>query len=191
MKMKIRLTTITFLLLFLTSAHAIDIKTPVTYTALLMAADFAVLVAIDDTEDDISFENFKDTWSDPAPRDDDDSFWYNLVLHPLMGSETYLRAREGDWGVGGSIAFTFGASLTWEYLVESWTEHPSKQDLLYTTGLGWILGEIRYNLKQNCIKKNKSYFWVDPIWATLEHMNFKITHKNNKPSPAVEFTFLF
>ncbi len=45
-------------------------------------------------------------------------------------------------------ADTIGASITWEYFIESWTEHPSSQDLLYTTGIGWMLGELRYRIKQ-------------------------------------------
>lgn len=189
--MKKLLIQILFVLCLFNTARAVDYETPITYTAWVLAADFAALHAFNGAKSDADFKNFKNAWEDPCPRMDDDNPMYNFIWHPLMGSETYLRAREGDFGILGSIAFTFGASFTWEYLIESWTEHPSAQDLLLTTGVGWVLGEIRYYLKQECKKNKRTYFWVDPIWSTLEYFEVSITQKDDDVIPVAGFRIPF
>ena len=115
----------------------IEVETPYEITASLMAVEFYTLIMLNHHDSDPSFKNFKNAYKD-IPRPDDDSITYNFILHPIMGSETYLRARRGGYGIAGSIAFSYGASFAWEYLVESWTEHPSIQDLIFTTGIGWV-----------------------------------------------------
>jgi hypothetical protein len=182
------------LLLFLLGskqAGAVDIATPLQYTALLMTVEFAAVFALDMNEDSLSSSNFKNAWRHPSPAQDNDNFFVNGILHPLMGSETYLRAREGDFGVGGSIAFSMAASITWEYLIESWTEHPSTQDLVLTTGVGWMLGELRYQIKQINKQHGRSNFWVDPIWKTLEYLDFNITKQENTVAPTLCLKFTF
>jgi hypothetical protein len=151
-----------------------DVVTPVAYTTVLLAVEFVALNLLDLNDNSISYDNFEQVLDNPSPREDDDDDLLNLVLHPLMGSETYLRAREGDFGIPGSIAFSLAASLTWEYGLESWTEHPSSKDILLTTGIGWMIGEIRYQIKRYAIAHGDSYFWVDPIWATLEYLDLRI-----------------
>jgi hypothetical protein len=173
------------LILLTGRAEAIDVVTPMKYTTMLMAVEFAILTGCELNDHSISSTNFKDTWRDPTPRDDDDSALYNFLLHPLMGSETYLRAREGDFGVARSVAFSMAASLTWEYLIESWTEHPSTQDLVLTTGVGWFLGEVRYQIKKYNTSNNLDNFWVDPIWTTLEYFDFRLTRNGNRITPVI------
>lgn len=171
------------------TAKALDVATPVKYTAMLMTVEFAALHALDLAEDSMSFENFGDTLKDPVPEEDDDNDFINYVLHPLMGSETYLRARESEFGVPGSIAFSMAASITWEYLVESWTEHPSTQDLFFTTGVGWLIGEARYHIKKSNARNGRSNFWVDPIWTTLEYLDIGITKNRGEALPTVSLKF--
>ncbi len=180
---------IMIVLLFQAEAKAIDVATPVKYTALLMAVEFASIQALDISDNSVSFSNFERALTDPVPEKDDDSYILNYILHPLMGSETYLRAREGDFGVVGSIAFSMGASITWEYLVESWIEHPSTQDLLATTGIGWLIGELRYQIKQSNESSGRSSFWVDPIWTTLEYLDFSITRDEGELIPTIGLKF--
>lgn len=143
---------------------------PVKYSAVLMGVGLVGLIALDETDEDPDFSNFAEAFRDgPAP--DDDSDFLNLVLHPLWGSETYLRAREADFGILGSIGFNFGASVTWEFFIESFTERPSTQDLINTTAIGVLIGEFRYYLKQNSDPK---YYWlIDPINTGLEHFNLQ------------------
>ena len=178
-----------FLFLQPDRAAAIDVATPVTYTALLMAVEFAAINVLDLNHQSISYDNFERTVKDPSPREDDDGDFVNYVLHPLMGSETYLRARESDFGILGSIGFSLAASITWEYAVESWTEHPSTKDIFVTTGVGWMIGEIRHQLKQYAIDNDLSYFLVDPIWATLEYFDVSITKTGSEVTTLFGFTF--
>ena len=146
---------------------------PVQYSAQVMGIGITGLVAFDLHDSDPSFENFASALGSPAPRLDDDGPVFNYVLHPLWGSETYLRARSADFSPAGSFAFSMGASVAWEYLIESWTEHPSRQDLIYTTGLGWMLGEARYRLLQSADARQQKL--LDPLYTTLQHVNFDST----------------
>lgn len=172
------------LLVFLTAAavtpvlatddpdEGVQWKKPIVRSVGLMAFGLAGLQALGETDSDPRFNNFENAFKS-GPKSDDDSDFYNLLLHPLWGSETYLRAREGRMGIWGSVAFSFGASVTWEYMFESWTEHPSRQDLVYTTGIGWMLGELRYRAKLKT--GEKAHWWIDPIDKTLEHVRIGVT----------------
>jgi hypothetical protein len=155
-----------------TTDEGIQWKKPIVRTVSMMAVGLAGLHALGETDSDPSLDNFQSAFRS-GPEPDDDSDFYNLVLHPVWGSETYLRAREANMGMWGSVGFSMGSSITWEYLFESWTEHPSQQDLIYTTGLGWMLGEFRYRLKLKTGKK--AHWWIDPIDMTLEHMRVGFT----------------
>jgi len=146
-------------------------REPVLYSLAGMGAGIVGLVATRQTDDDPSLDNFTGAFAS-GPRRDDDPPIYNWVLHPLWGSETYLRAREAHMGVVGSFAFSLGASVAWEYLVESWTEHPSVQDLVLTTGVGWMLGELRHQLKQRLPEER--HLWVDPIHTGLERFGLGV-----------------
>ncbi|MBM9604664.1 DUF3943 domain-containing protein [Desulfopila inferna] len=181
-----------FIILFSFSSvesKEIDVATPVKYTALLMAVEFATIYTFDLADNSVSSSSFEEAFRNPTPKKDDDKFFTNYVLHPLMGSETYLRAREGNFGVPGSIAFSMGASITWEYLIESWVVHPSTQDLLVTTGVGWLIGELRYQLKQSNKEKGRSNFWIDPIWTTLEYLDFSLTRNGRETVPVFGVKF--
>lgn len=149
-----------------------DFKYPFFYSTSLMALGLPMLIAVGATDSGPSINNFERAFSEPPRWDDDDAFT-NFALHPLWGSETYLRAREGNWGIPGSFAFSLGMSVTWEYLYESWVSHPSTQDLIFTTGIGWGIGELRYRLKQRA--SDRMDWWLDPIQKTLEHFRVVVS----------------
>jgi hypothetical protein len=164
-------------------------REPVLYSLSGMGVGIVALVASRQSDDDPSFGNFTSAFSD-GPRRDDDGVLYNFVLHPLWGSETYLRAREANMGLLGSFGFSLGASVTWEYLIESWTEHPSTQDLIFTTGLGWMLGELRYQLKRRM--PEDAHGWVDPIHEALEHWGVGVADsESGTPRPRVRLSYRF
>lgn len=73
---------------------------------------------------------------------DTNSFSTNLIAHPYHGSMYFNSARTNGYGFYGSIPFTFGGSLMWEYLME--TKPPSMNDLIATTVGGTALGEITF-----------------------------------------------
>jgi len=148
----------------------IEWRAPILYSLSGMGVGIVALLATRQAKDEPSFDNFGRAFSS-GPRRDDDGPLYNLVLHPLWGSETYLRAREAHMGMLGSFAFSLGASITWEYLFESWTEHPSRQDLILTTGLGWMIGELRHRWKRS---HPEDAAWIDPIHTGLERLGVAV-----------------
>ncbi len=161
---------------------------PVFYSARVMGLGITGLVSLDLHDSDPSRENFLSALRSPAPRPDDDGPLFNFVLHPLWGSETYLRARSADFSMRDSFAFSMGASVTWEYLIESWTEHPSQQDLVYTTGLGWMVGEARYRLLQTADEKYHAL--VDPLYTALQHLDLSAdVDAQGKVTPIVKLNW--
>ena len=166
----------------------INFTKPVVYTLSLMAVGYGALLLTDEF-DYPSYTTFRSSYNS-WPKRDPDSWTYNYVGHPLWGSETYLRAREANFGMIGSIAFNMAASLFWEYLVESWSEHASIQDLIITTGAGWIIGEIRYRIK-NVIDPDY-YFFIDPINTLLEHTSVSLSRdEEGHISPSISFAWVF
>ena len=103
-----------------------DWKKPLIYTSSMMVVGYGLLVGTGEI-DGPSHTDFKDAFSHD-PEWDDDSDLYNYVLHPLWGSETYLRAREANFGKWGSFLFALVASTFWEFFIESWSQLPSQQD---------------------------------------------------------------
>jgi hypothetical protein len=149
---------------------------PLVYSTALMAGYLPLLIATGTFDAGPSINNFERAFT-AAPRWDNDSAGFNYVLHPLWGSETYLRAREARFGIPGSIAFSMGMSVAWEYLIESWVEQPSTTDLIFTTGIGWTLGELRYRLKQHAGERME--WFLDPIEKTLEHFQVVVARDRN------------
>ena len=127
-----------------------------------------ILIEPDETWHEFSFKNFLNAYKSP-PRDDHDSWVFNFLLHPLWGSETYLRARMNGCTWWQSWLFSNAMSLLWEYGFESWNEHPSIQDLLITGNIGSLLGEMRYRALIPIKKMKPSFlqgsliFILDPI----------------------------
>ena len=137
-----------------------DLLFPCIYSMSIMTVNIAALIISGYALNPPSFSQFRQAYTAP-PVFDKDHWSINYVSHPLMGSETYLRAREHHFGPFGSFLFSTAASLSWEYLIESWTEPPSIQDLLVTSTSGSLLGELRYKAKK---KMNPKHHWIiDPI----------------------------
>jgi hypothetical protein len=166
----------------------VDFKTPIIYTSSLMFVGYWGLVAAGELDRPRS-ETFTKSFQS-GPVSDADGWGYNFVCHPLWGSETYLRAREGNFGILGSIGFSMAASVSWEYFIESWSEHASVQDLIFTAGIGWLIGELRYQLKQMLPKKYHGF--IDPIKTRLENFDIGVlTQNRDTQTMMVLFTWRF
>ena len=144
-----------------------SLRKPVFYSLTMMAIGYPLLFGTEQI-DKPSVHRFE-TSMRRGVEWDHDSYVYNFILHPLWGSETYLRAREVGFSWPGSMAFSLGCSAAWEFLIESWSQRPSEQDLIFTTGIGWIIGELRYQMKKKMDPKD--YWFVDPINTLLERCN--------------------
>ncbi|KKM00426.1 hypothetical protein LCGC14_1804590 [marine sediment metagenome] len=98
--------------------------------------------------------------------------WYiNYVGHPYVGSETYLLARNRNCSKFKSFLISTGASVTWEYTLEPlYGARPSIQDLLVTSTIGSLFGELRYWLKNKTNNKVLKII-LDPIDALFGGIN--------------------
>ena len=108
--------------------------------------------------DDRSWEGIKDEWGDfkrhvtGPPVWDSDHWFFNYVGHPYVGMHTYLLER--NYGVSPlrSFLYSTAASFAFEYLVEAWAEPPSAQDLLITSPVGSLVGELNYQFTRELRK---------------------------------------
>lgn len=118
-----------------------------------------------------SWENFQWAYTHP-PVWDESQWWTNYILHPLAGAEAYLLARNRGYSVWGSFLFSTATSVGWEYIFESWIAEPSRQDLIITSPVGSLLGELRYHYKKKLMRDRRKPLWkkvciviLDPIDA--------------------------
>jgi hypothetical protein len=84
---------------------------------------------------------------------DTDWYWTNFVLHPYQGSLTYMGARALNLNLAESAVLTTASSFVWEYFFE--TNSPSKNDLIYTSLGGVVVGEMFYRLSKEADDWNK------------------------------------
>lgn len=71
---------------------------------------------------------------------DGDSFWYNFVGHPYVGSQTYLFYRGRGYSKLESFVGSFTASFLFESTIEIMHEPFSFNDAVITPTFGFVLG---------------------------------------------------
>jgi hypothetical protein len=132
----------------------VDLTYPIFYTLTLYGSALWFLASLEKNTTGFSspsIENFEDAFT-KGPRADDDEWYWNYLLHPLAGSESYLRARAQGCSPFDSFLFSAAASTVWEFGFESWYERPSTQDLIVTPVAGAFLGEARFLAKRALLK---------------------------------------
>lgn len=138
----------------------------------------------------VSTENFVDAWTRP-PVWDTDGVIANYVLHPIMGAEAYLTVRNRDYGPFESFLFATAVSVGWEYLFEAWVERPSAQDLLTTSPIGSLQGELRYQMRRRVARwspsvgRNTLLILIDPVEALHRYLGKTFL---NRPNDATDET---
>lgn len=112
-----------------------------------------------------SLRTYKRTFTLP-PVWDRDSFSWNYVVHPAMGSFSYLsyRNKRAHW----AEAFAGAAvnSAIYEYIIAGGTQQPSINDLIVTPVLGSLLGEGIYQLKKRLLRDHHLNF-IEKVAITL------------------------
>jgi len=132
----------------------------------------------------VSADNFADAWTLP-PVWDSDGIVANYVLHPFMGAEAYLTVRNRGYGPIESFLFATGVSVGWEYLFEAWVERPSAQDLLITSPIGSLQGELRFQMRRRIARWSPSagrdalLIIVDPVEALHRYIGKKFLNRSN------------
>ncbi len=121
--------------------------------------------------DPLSADNFVDAWTLPPEWDDGDGIVANYVLHPIMGAEAYLTVRNRGYGPIQSFLFATGVSIAWEYVFEAWVQQPSAIDLVTTSPIGSLQGELRFQMRRRVAQWNQSVgrdallILIDPVEA--------------------------
>lgn len=132
----------------------------------------------------VSTSQFVEAWTRP-PAWDTDGAVANYVLHPIMGAEAYLTVRNRDYGPLESFLFSTGVSVAWEYLFESWAERPSAQDLLITSNIGSLQGELRFQIRRRVaqwrpsVGRNALLVLVDPVEALHRYIGKTFLNRSN------------
>jgi hypothetical protein len=89
-------------------------------------------------------KNLKRAYTQP-PVWDKDRWWVNAG-HPLAGAIYYNMVRSQGATPFQSFLFSTFQSVAWEYGVEAIAEQPSIQDLLSTSPIGSLIGELQHQL---------------------------------------------
>lgn len=71
---------------------------------------------------------------------DGDSFYWNFIGHPYVGSQTYLYYRARGYSKSESFWGSFAASFLFESTIEVFHEGFSFNDAVITPTLGYLLG---------------------------------------------------
>lgn len=145
-----------------------NIWVPVLETSLSFALLWGAIASFPEFSDveHPSARNFANAFTED-PAWDGDNYFINLFLHPLMGAEMYLMMRNREYSWFESALFSTIGSTAWEYLVESWVEQPSAQDLLLTSTAGSLFGEARYRLRLYLSKLPESV-WRDSLIVFID-----------------------
>jgi hypothetical protein len=132
----------------------------------------------------VSPDHFADAWTKPPVWDTDGAI-ANFLLHPIMGAEAYLTVRNRDYGPLTSFLFATGVSVGWEYLFEAWVERPSIQDLLITSPVGSLQGELRFQIRRRIARwspsagRNVLLVLVDPVEALHRYLGKTFLHRSS------------
>jgi hypothetical protein len=132
----------------------------------------------------VSPDHFVDAWTKP-PVWDTDGVIANYLLHPIMGAEAYLTVRNRDYGPIESFLFATAVSVGWEYLFEAWVERPSAQDLLTTSPIGSLQGELRFQMRRRVARwrpsagRNALLILIDPVEALHRYLGKTFLNRPN------------
>lgn len=108
----------------------------------LMALPKSITKWDEDFMDDAK-RNYKRAWSS-APVWDEDEWAINYIGHPYAGAIYYNSMRSQDASILSSFVFSTAQSVIWEYGIEAAAEQPSIQDLLFTSTIGSVAGELAH-----------------------------------------------
>ncbi len=97
-----------------------------------------------------SWQSIERTFTLP-PKWDEDHWSFNYLVHPYMGSLTYLAWRNrGGSPLSGLLVSGLNSTL-YEYLIASAIQRPSANDLIITPLTGAILGEAIFFIEKKIL----------------------------------------
>jgi hypothetical protein len=104
----------------------------------------------EEQKEEYTFEKWWDNVT--HPRWDPDKWYINYILHPYWGMTYYTRGRERGLSESGAFWYSFTLSSIYEFGLEALFEPVSIQDVIFTPGvgalLGWYFEDTRREIKQ-------------------------------------------
>jgi hypothetical protein len=125
---------------------------------------------------DRSWNGIQDEWEDfkrhvtHPPVWDRDSWFFNYLGHPWVGMHTYLMERNYGSSPLRGFLFSTAASVFFEYGIEAWAEPPSAQDLLVTSPVGSVLGELNFRWTQE-MRRGGLTFWEKALVTVVNPLH--------------------
>jgi hypothetical protein len=97
------------------------------------------------------------------PRWDPDEWYINYILHPYWGMTYYTRGRERGLSETEAFWFSFSLSAIYEFGLEALFEPVSIQDLIFTPGVGSLLGWFVEDTRREIKSQSSFSFWDKTI----------------------------
>ncbi len=88
---------------------------------------------------------------------DGDSFYWNFIGHPYVGSQTYLYYRARGYGKWHSFLGSFTASFLFESTIEISHESFSLNDSIITPGFGFLIGNFVEKISLEMINSDSEF----------------------------------
>lgn len=133
----------------------------ITGTEIVSGAVLALLPKTNSNWEEDAFTrgsgNFRRAWT-TLPVWDSDGAFHDWFGHPYAGAFYYNMIRSQGGTIGQSFAFASFQSFLWEYVLESWAEQPSIQDLVSTSLIGAVVGELFHRWSVAILRKGPLNF---------------------------------
>jgi len=127
-------------------------------------------------------KKYREAWTKP-PVWDKDKWYINYIGHPYSGSIYYNSLRSQGESKRNSFLYSTLQSFTYEYLIEAFAERPSIQDLLTTSPIGSLLGEICH---RKTLKLGKDGFTKSEKLLTLLINPAYVINNKFKPTDSLQ-----
>ncbi len=108
---------------------------------------------------------------------DGDDFYINYILHPYWGATYYTRGRERGLSRSGAFWFSALQSALFEFGAEAFFEPASIQDLIFTPGLGVLLGMYFETVRDGIKQRRGQLSWGDKTLLVLTDPFGAINHQ--------------
>ncbi len=108
---------------------------------------------------------------------DGDDFYINYILHPYWGATYYTRGRERGLSRSGAFWFAVLQSSLFEFGAEAFFEPASIQDLIFTPGLGALLGMYFETVRDGIKQRRGALSWGDKTILVLTDPFGAINHQ--------------
>lgn len=102
------------------------------------------------------------------PRWDPDEWYINYILHPYWGMTYYTRGRERGLSETGAFWYSFTLSSIYEFGLEALFEPVSIQDMIFTPGLGSLLGWYFEDTRREIKSQSSFSFWDKTVLALTD-----------------------